>query len=298
MPRPSATLPTNCARAHLEYEILERTAALRKSQEQLAAVLHTAADAIITINPKGIIQSVNRATESMFGYTATEMIGQNIKILMPAPFREKYDRYLANYSKTGEKKMIGIGRELVGRRKDGSTFPVDLAVSEVVHLQLFTGILRDITRRKELEREVVEIASLEQRRIGQDLHDSVGQELTALNILAGDLAEICGRIPRRACRWSNEWSRGCSAASRNFGPSCAVCFPSQSIREGLMAALSDLADRIQQEGKATCMFDCPEPVSVADNLTGDAPLSHRSGSSPQRRQACPAQEHSHFLGIQ
>ena len=138
---------------------------------------------------------MNAATERMFGYTAAETIGQNVKMLMPSPYREEHDRYLDSYNKTGVKKIIGIGREVVARRKDGSTFPVDLAVSAVDHLNLFAGIIRDITGRKELEREVVEIASLEQRRIGQDLHDSVGQELTALNILAGDLAETLGTDP-------------------------------------------------------------------------------------------------------
>ncbi len=255
------------AHAHLEYEIEQRTAALRKSQEQLAAVLHTAADAIITINATGIIQSVNTATERMFGYTAAEMIGQNVKILMPSPYREAHDRYLTNYDKTGVKKIIGIGREVVAQRKDGSTFPVDLAVSAVNHLKLFTGILRDITRRKALEREVVEIASLEQRRIGQDLHDSVGQELTALNLLAGDLAETLRTNPSNGSKLVERMVQGLQRSQRELRTIMRGLLPVAVDIEGLMAALSDLAQRIQQEGKATCTFDCPEPVSVADNLT-------------------------------
>lgn len=260
---------TEQKRAHalLEYEIQQRTDALRKSQEQLAAVLHTAADAIITINATGIIQSVNTATERMFGYTAGEMIGQNVKILMPAPYREEHDRYLTNYDKTGVKKIIGIGREALARRKDGSIFPVDLAVSEVDHLKLFTGILRDITRRKELEREVVEIASLEQRRIGQDLHDSVGQELTALNILAGDLAETMRTAPAGASKLVEQLAKGLQRSQRELRAVMRGLLPVAVDTEGLMAALTDLADRVQKEGKVSCKFDCPEPVSVADNLT-------------------------------
>lgn len=253
--------------AHLEYEIRQRTDALRKSQEQLAAVLHTAADAIITINATGIIQSVNAATERMFGYTAGEMVGQNVKILMPSPYREEHDRYLENYNKTGVKKIIGIGREVMARRKDGSTFPVELAVSAVDDLKLFTGILRDITRRKELEREVVEIACLEQRRIGQDLHDSVGQELTALNILAGDLAETLRLDPSNASKLVEQIELGLRRSQRELRAVIRGLLPVAVDSEGLMAALSDLADRIQQEGKTTCRFDCPEPVSVEDNLT-------------------------------
>lgn len=253
--------------AQLEYEIQQRTAALRTSQEHLAAVLHTAADAIITINAKGIIQSVNTATERMFGYAATEMSGQNVKMLMPPPYQDHHDRYLANYNKSGIKKMIGIGREVVARRKDGSTFPVDLAVSEVEHLQLFTGILRDITRRKELERDVVEIASLEQRRIGQDLHDSVGQELTALNILVADLAETLQSEPSGCAKLVEQMTQGLQRSQQELRAVMRGLLPVAVDTEGLMAALSDLADRIQREGKATCQFDCPEPVSMADNLT-------------------------------
>jgi PAS domain S-box-containing protein len=250
----------------LEYEIQQRTIALRKSQEQLAAILHTAADAIITINATGIIQSVNAATERMFGYTAAETIGQNVKMLMPSPYLEEHDRYLDSYNKTGVKKIIGIGLEVVARRKDGSTLPVDLAVSAVDHLKLFTGILRDVSRRQELEREVLEIASLEQRRIGQDLHDSVGQELTALNILAGDLAETLATDPSNGSKLVERIVQGLRRSQNELRTVMRGLLPVAVDTEGLMAALSDLADRIQQEGKATCKFDCPEPVSVADNL--------------------------------
>jgi PAS domain S-box-containing protein len=256
--------------AKTERDITEQKraqVALQKSQEQLAAILHTATDAIITINATGIIQSVNAATERMFGYTATEMIGQNVKILIPSPYQQEHDGYLANYAKTGVKKIIGIGREVMAQGKDGFTFPVDLAVSEVGHLKLFTGILRDITQRKELEREIVEIASLEQRRIGQNLHDSVGQELTALNLLAGDLAETLRTDPSSGSKLVERMVQGLQRSQQELRAVLRGLLPVAVDTEGLMAALSDLADRIQREGKATCTFDCPRPVSVADNLT-------------------------------
>jgi two-component system, chemotaxis family, CheB/CheR fusion protein len=256
--------------AKTERDITEQKrvqVALQKSQDQLAAVLHTAADAIITINAKGIIQSANAATERIFGYTAAEMIGQNVKILIPSPYQEEHDGYLANYAKTGVKKIIGIGREAMAQRKDGSTFPVDLAVSEVGHLKLFTGILRDITQRKELEREIVDIASLEQRRIGQNLHDSVGQELTALNLLAGDLAETLGTDPSSGSKLVERMAQGLQRSQQELRAVLRGLLPVAVDAGGLMAALSDLADRIQREGKATCKFDCPRPVSVEDNLT-------------------------------
>ena len=115
--------------------------------------------------------------------------------------------YLANYRKTGIKHIIGVGREVQGRRKDGSLFPLELAVSEVGHLGLFTGILRDISRRKALERQVVESAAQEEQRIGRELHDSVGQELTGLGMMAGALARRLEHGPPRR-NWPASSSRG------------------------------------------------------------------------------------------
>ncbi|MGO9923786.1 MAG: PAS domain S-box protein, partial [Isosphaeraceae bacterium] len=233
---------------------------------RLAAILNTAADAIITIDVRGVIQSVNAAAERMFGYTAAEMTGQNVTMLMPAPYREEHDRYLARFLQTGERRIIGIGREVDGRRKDGSTFPVDLAVSEVGRLKLFTGLLRDISRRKELEREVVEIASLEQRRIGQDLHDSVSQELTALNMLASDLAETLRSGPSNASQLVERLVPGLQRSQQKLRAVMRGLCPVSVDAEGLMAALSDLASRTQQDDKVTCVFECPKPVLVEDNL--------------------------------
>jgi two-component system CheB/CheR fusion protein len=241
--------------------------ALRDRGEYLRAILNTAADAIITTDQRGIIQSVNPAAEQMFGYTAAEMVGQNVSMLMPSPYREAHDGYMARYLETGEKHIIGMNRETEARRKDGLVFPVDLAVSEIEHLKLFTGIHRDLTQRKELEREVVEVASLEQRRIGQDLHDSVAQELTALNLLTRDLAETLRTDPARASQLVEQMTQGLQRSQQGFRAVLRGLLPVAVDSEGLMAALADLADRTQQDGKVTCVFACPRPVSVADNLT-------------------------------
>lgn len=119
----------------------------RESEERLRAILNTVVDSVITIDRRGNIMSVNQATTRMFGYTEADLIGQNVKILMPSPYREEHDRYLANYRRTGRQRIIGNGREVEARRRDGTRFPIDLAVSKVDHLNLFTGLIRDISER-------------------------------------------------------------------------------------------------------------------------------------------------------
>ena len=111
------------------------------------AILDTAVDAIITIDERGIVETVNQATSRMLGYADEEVIGQNVSMLMPEPFSSEHDEYLAQYRQTGDAKIIGIGREVIARKKDGSTFPIHLAVSEFYDSgrRMFTGIIRDIT---------------------------------------------------------------------------------------------------------------------------------------------------------
>lgn len=136
--------------------------ALKYSEEKARAIVDTSVDGIITVDERGNIELFNKAAERIFGYSAEEVMGQNVSILMPSPYREEHNKYITNYLKTGEKKIIGIGREVVGQRKDGTTFPIDLAVSEVLlgNRRMFTGIVRDITQRKQIEEQLREQAAL------------------------------------------------------------------------------------------------------------------------------------------
>lgn len=124
----------------------------------MRAILQTAVEGIITIDTRGTIRCFNAAAEQMFGYRADEVIGSNVAVLMPEPYRDAHTGYLERYLNTGEKRIIGIGREVVGQRRDGSEFPMDLSVAEVnvAGETTFTGIVRDISERKRLEQAIRE----------------------------------------------------------------------------------------------------------------------------------------------
>jgi len=130
-------------------------------EERTRAIVDTVVDGIITIDQIGTIETFNPAAERIFGYTLGDVVGQNVRMLMPAPYRGEHDGYLHSYLTKGEAKVIGIGREVVGLRKDGSTFPMELAVNEmkVGKKRMFTGIVRDISDRKEADRVKAEFVS-------------------------------------------------------------------------------------------------------------------------------------------
>lgn len=134
-------------------------AALAASQARLNAIVDTALDAIVVIDDRGTIERFNASAERMFGYAADEVIGRNVSMLMPSPEREQHDGFLARYKHTGDRHIIGIGREVVAQRRDGSLFPVDLAVGEtqVNEQTLFTGLIRDISERKAVEARQAEL---------------------------------------------------------------------------------------------------------------------------------------------
>ena len=237
--------------------------ALHDSEERLRAILATAVEGIITIDERGIIESLNPAAERIFGYRSAEVIGQNVSVLMPSPYQEAHDGYLANYLRTGHAKIIGIGREVVGRRKDGSVFPMSLAVSEVklANKRLFTGFVHDVTERNRLEKEILEISEREQRRIGQDLHDGLGQQLTAIEMmcesLKDDLAQpslkkqltgICQHL-RNAIGQTRSLAQGLAAFKVEV--------------DGLQAALAALGRDTSSLAGIACGVECDSQIGRA-----------------------------------
>ncbi|QQP91146.1 PAS domain S-box protein [Skermanella sp. TT6] len=139
----------------------QQEAVLRERKARLTSILETVPDAIIVIDQHGIIESFSPAAERLFGYAPAEAVGRNVSMLMPAPYRAAHDGYMDHYLTTGEKRIIGIGRVVVGQRADGTTFPMDLAVGEVTLAgrRLFTGFVRDLTEHQHAEKRLQDLQS-------------------------------------------------------------------------------------------------------------------------------------------
>jgi PAS domain S-box-containing protein len=189
----------------------ERTEqALRDSEARTRAIIYNAVDGMITIDENGTIESFNPAAERLFGYRAGEVLGENVRVLMPPPHRDAHGGYVAQYLRGGERRIIGIGREVWARRKDGTVFPVDLSVSEVMlgPRRIFTGTIHDVTERKRVERRLAT-----QYAVARVLAESTALEDAAPKVLRS-LCEATGWelgelwvVDRRArvLRWTGMW---------------------------------------------------------------------------------------------
>jgi two-component system sensor kinase FixL len=168
---------------------------LRASEAKWRAVVESAVDAIIVINARGGIETFNPAAARMFGYGEDEVRGQNVKLLMPPPYREEHDGYLSHYLETGEARIIGTGRDVTGRRKDGSTFPLHLSVGETISdgERRFTGILHDLSARVALEHQLREQSAL--ARLGEMAAVIAHEIKNPLAGIRGAVQVIGGRLP-------------------------------------------------------------------------------------------------------
>jgi len=172
--------------AQVQQKVDERT-------HELKVILDNVVDGIISIDELGIVKSFNCAAETIFGYPAGEVIGQNVKMLMPEPYRSAHDGYLLNYRNSGLSRIEGMGRELIGQRKGGDTFPMDLAISRSIHNErpLFIGLVRDITERKRLDKLKSEFVST----VSHELRTPLTSISGALGLLAGGaLGEMTGTV--------------------------------------------------------------------------------------------------------
>jgi PAS domain S-box-containing protein len=253
-PMVMATIHDIGARKQAEY-------ALQDSEQRMRAIFETAVDAIITIDDRGIMERLNPAAQSMFGYTEEEVCGNNVSMLMPAPHRARHDGYLEHYLQTGEKRVIGIGREVQGLRRDGSIFPMELSVAEmrVSGRRMFTGLVRDITERKRMENRLRELAvhqekikEQERTRIAQEVHDELGGLLTGIKAYINVAIERGGEQSDPLLRDVQELAQDAIETVRRV---ITDLRPSVLDQLGVWAALEWYAEQVEQRAGLRVMCE-------------------------------------------
>ncbi len=279
----------------------------------LRAILNTAVDAIITIDKFGRIHSANAASTRMFGYSNDELVGHNVSMLMPSPQREEHDDYIGNYIRTGEAKIIGIGREVIARKKDGALLPVDLVVSEVPlqKSMLFTGIVRDMSDRHRIEDEL-----RRERTFADDLIETANAIVLILDergrisrfnhymerISGYKLDEVRGRdwfeqfIKKSDRDWLRKLFEGIVAGEEIEGNvnsivtksgeervitwSAKYLVDSENVVNGILAVGNDITELMETE---RLLIQNERLAAIGQMVTG---LAHESRNALQRSRAC------------
>ena len=281
--------------------------ALRESAARIRAIVDGAVDGIITIDEDGSIESYNPACERIFGYLAEQVVGQNVKMLMPMATRERHDGYLSTYQQTGKRGIMGAGRHVTGQRADGTTVPLHLSVSEVSlgDRRIFTGIVRDIT---ELQRAHAELEDFASRlaRSNRDLDDfasiashDLQEPLRKVTTFGDRLKAKCGGTLDEQGRDYLERMQNAARRMQTlihdllaFSRVTTKTQPFVPVDLGQVVGgvLSDLEVRIEELGAQIDVGELPtvdaDPLQIQQliqNLIGNALKFHRAGESPHVR---------------
>jgi PAS domain S-box-containing protein len=241
--------------------------ALREADERLRAIVQTSDDAIVGRSLHGIIETWNEGAERMYGYTRREMIGQSVVPIVPADRLAEFEETNARIARGERVKPFETARV----HKSGRIIPVSLSMSPIRDaggkVVGAATIARDISERKELQAEVLQVAEEEQRRIGQELHDSVQQELTGLGLLAQIIFEGAAGGLAVDVKLAERVAKGIAETNRKVRLLSRGLIPVEVHAQGLMSALAELATRTSQLCGLDCRFECGQPVELADGLT-------------------------------
>lgn len=252
---------------HEIQEIKRLEKELEENRAQAQAILETTIDGIITVDEEGNIKSFNKAASKIFGYSEEEVLGRNVKMLMSDPYYSEHD-YLNRYPETEEKRIIGYRRELTGKKKDGSLFPMELSVSEVQWKgkKLFTGVVNDISERRRLEREILRISEEERRNLGQDLHDGLGQMLTGISLISQNLARKLKSNDIPGAGEVQEISNLIKEADEYAKALAHGLIHVNFEEEGLQTALYQLSNQAEKFFDITCSCTCDSSIKIDNNM--------------------------------
>ncbi len=238
--------------------------AIDQHAETFLTLAETTREGIILADTRGRIEFVNPAAERLFGYRHGELIGEPLTRLMPPEHANAHDTYVQNYLQTGIGKIIGIGRQLTAMRKNGTRFPIYLSIGDIrtSSARLFAGVILDMSEQQQLQREILQIPVDEQRRIGQELHDGLGQQLTGLGLLATSLLNKASKpeheLARRLASGLQDAISQVRALSRGL-------MPVDIDAAGFMGALQTLIDDVRAHSRLSIRLIIDEPVHIADN---------------------------------
>ncbi|MFE8071898.1 PAS domain S-box protein [Marinobacteraceae bacterium S3BR75-40.1] len=248
----------------LERQVDEQAQQYEFRMQEARAVLDTVIDPIITIDSKGIIETVNRAAETTFGYYANQMVGHRVTMLMPAPCDSRHNECLQRFLSKELPSLVGQRREFMARQKSGALIPIELSVSRIDHQPRFTGLLRDVRKVKQLQNEVMQAAEEERSRISRELHDCLGQELSGLAMQAQALA---GHPLLKQDKAGEQFQRFCQQLELSIKQLRSIVFdlsPVEMADGGLVESLRALARVVDSQGLEDCR--CEIEGSVVPGL--------------------------------
>jgi PAS domain S-box-containing protein len=249
----------------LNLETEECLRQLHENEYRLLAILDNAAEAITTVDANGTIRDFNRAAERMFGYPAKQITGKDINTLIVMDENEQAMDFLDEFLRQPRPRTPWRNLERMGKRHDGSQFPVELAIGEIDSLGQFSFIIRDQSQYKRLERQVIDASTIEQERIGHEIHDGLGQQLTALDLLATSLArklEKAANPEASAAAALARHAREALAEARSIARGLA---PVEIDPAGLGSALLTLAENTQTASGIPCLAHISGTISIVDS---------------------------------
>jgi two-component system, LuxR family, sensor kinase FixL len=250
--------------ATLERRVTERTQELTAANQRLQAIMDSALVGILTLDERGRIESANPAAGQTFGYAPKEMLGLNIGRLMASPTQAQHEDFLAHCLLKQDTGFMSVTGEVLGRRQDGKGIMLELTLTRFAHgaRPLFLAMMRNITERKRLERELLEVSERERRQLGHDLHDGLGQHLHGLAYLAAALQNLLQEQTSPCAAEAGRLNKYLAEALEMTRNLARGLQPVDPVPQGLMRALRELAERTRGIYQVDCRFECRPPVLI------------------------------------